>query len=187
MRQSAGNGRVGGRFPALCVAGEFGRNGEKSGIQPGKKNDESPDDRGRSGAVLLQVRFLTSGENQPEDSGSPCTGEKIVYIQNAKRLRSGRITDDFDAKLLVLSEHVFSKEQADAFTSEKLLAFLQSERISEVELAGIDGNSCISASAKGALQKGYAVSVNLSCTGVANPLRFERTKAVLSSLGVLLI
>ena len=82
---------------------------------------------------------------------------------------------------------MFSKEQADAFTSAKLLAFLQSERISEVELVGIDGNSCISASAKGAIQKGYAVSVNLSCTGVANPLRFERTKAVLSSLGVLLI
>ena len=113
--------------------------------------------------------------------------QKIVYIQNTKRLRSGRITDDFAAKLLVLSEHVFSKEQADAFTSAKLLAFLQSERISEVELVGIDGNSCISASAQGAIQKGYAVSVNLSCTGVANPLRFERTKAVLSSLGVLLI
>lgn len=114
-------------------------------------------------------------------------GQKIVYIQNAKRLRSRRITDDFAAKLLVLTEHVFSKEQADAFSSEKLLAFLQSERISEVELVGIDGNSCICASAKSALQKGYAVSVNLSCTGVANPLRFERTKAVLSSLGVLLI
>lgn len=113
--------------------------------------------------------------------------QKIVYIQNVKRLRSGRITDDFAAKLLVLTEHVFSKEQADAFSSEKLLAFLQSERISEVELVGIDGNSCISASAKGALQKGYAVSVNLSCTGVANPLRFEKTKAMLSSLGVLLI
>ena len=37
-------------------------------------------------------------------------GQKIVYIQNAKRLRSGRITDDFAAKLLVLTEHVFSKE-----------------------------------------------------------------------------
>ena len=78
--------------------------------------------------------------------------QKIVYIQNVKRLRSGRITDDFAAKLLVLSEHVFSKEQADAFSSEKLLAFLQSERISEVELVGIDGNSCICASAKSALQ-----------------------------------
>ena len=29
--------------------------------------------------------------------------QKIVYIQNTKRLRSGRITDDFAAKLLVLS------------------------------------------------------------------------------------
>lgn len=84
----------------------------------------------------------------------------------------------------MITDNVFCKPQADAFSSGELPAYLQSEDVPEVELIGIDGNSCISASARGAIQRGYAVSVDLGCTGAANPLRFEGTKEALSALGV---
>ncbi|MGN1304654.1 MAG: isochorismatase family protein [Oscillospiraceae bacterium] len=96
------------------------------------------------------------------------------------------ILHHFACGLLVKTDNVFCKEQADLFSSEELLAFLKSKNISDVEIIGIDGNSCISASAKGAIKKGYVVSVDLDCIGVANPLRFEKTKETLSVMGVIL-
>ena len=96
------------------------------------------------------------------------------------------ITDDFACGLLVKTDNVFCKDQADLFSSEELLAFLKAKNISDVEIIGIDGNSCISESAKGAVKKGYVVSINLNCIGVANPLRFEKTKETLSVIGVIL-
>lgn len=112
--------------------------------------------------------------------------QEIIYIKNTKRLRSGLITDDFACGLLVKTDNVFCKDQADLFSSEELLAFLKTQNISDVEIIGIDGNSCISASAKGAIKKGYVASINLNCIGVANPLRFEKTKETLSVMGVIL-
>ena len=113
--------------------------------------------------------------------------QEIIYIQNTKRLRSGVFTDDFADGLLVATDHIFRKEQADSFSCKALLDDLESKGVLDVEIIGIDGNSCVSASAKGAIQKGYTVSLNLSCIGVANPQRFEKTKKKLSAMGVNLI
>ena len=102
-------------------------------------------------------------------------GQEIIYIKNTRRLRGGAFTDEFAPGLLVVTGNVFCKEQADAFSS-----------VSEVELMGVDGNSCISASAKGAMGKGFAVVIDPGCVGAANALRFDGTKEMLSSMGVVL-
>lgn len=81
-------------------------------------------------------------------------GQEIVYIKNTKRLRGGAFTDEFAPGLMVVTDNVFCKEQADAFSSGALEAYLHSKGVSEVELMGVDGNSCISASAKGAMRRG---------------------------------
>ena len=88
--------------------------------------------------------------------------------------------------LLLASDNVFCKTRADAFSSEELVSYLNSQNITEIEIIGVDGNSCINASAKGAIKKGYVVLINLSCIGVANPLRFEKTKETLSAMGVII-
>lgn len=113
-------------------------------------------------------------------------GQEIVYIKNTKRLRGGAFTDEFAPGLMVVTDNVFCKEQADAFSSGALEAYLHSKGVSEVELMGVDGNSCISASAKGAMRRGVAVVIDPSCVGAANALRFEGTKEMLSSMGVVL-
>lgn len=86
----------------------------------------------------------------------------IVYIKNAKKLRSGTVTDEFADELVVASDNVFCKDQADAFSSKELISYLKSRSISEIEMVGVDGNMCISASAKGAVKCGFFVSILLS-------------------------
>ena len=53
-------------------------------------------------------------------------------------------------------------------------------------MVGVDGNLCINASAKGAVKCGFFVSILLSCVGVSNLPRFEKTKENLEKLGVIL-
>lgn len=80
----------------------------------------------------------------------------IVYIKNTKVLRRGNVTEEFADELNRVSDNVICKEKADAFASDELISYLNSRNISEVELIGIDGNSCIKESAKGAVRNGFA-------------------------------
>lgn len=57
-----------------------------------------------------------------------------------------------------------------------MVSYLNSKDISEIEIIGVDGNSCIKESAKGAINSGFRVSILLSCIGVVNIPRFEKTK-----------
>ena len=108
----------------------------------------------------------------------------IVYVKNTKRLRKGNVMDEFADKLHQVSDNIFCKEKADAFSSEELVSYLDSRNISKVELIGVDGNSCIKASAKGAVQKGFDVSIILSCIGIANTELFGKTKEQLEKIGI---
>lgn len=110
----------------------------------------------------------------------------IIYIKNTKKLRSGMVTDALADELILASDNVFCKKEADAFSSEELISYLNSKHISEIEMIGVDGNSCIKASAKGAVKCGFIVSIILSCVGVSNLPRFEKTKENLEKLSVIL-
>lgn len=110
--------------------------------------------------------------------------DEIVYIKNTKKLRGRTVTDGFAEELLLASDQVFCKTQADAFSSEELVSYLKSKNIQTIELVGVDGNSCINASAKGAVKCGFLVSISLRGVGVANLPRFEKTKEKLQTLGV---
>lgn len=104
----------------------------------------------------------------------------IVYIKNTKMLRRGAVTDEFADELNIVSYN----EKSDAFSSEQLISYLNSRNISTVELIGVDGNSCIKASAKGAVKNGFKVSIALNCAGITNPELFDKTKEQLKKIGV---
>ena len=78
-----------------------------------------------------------------------------------------------------------AKDQ-NAFSSEELISYLNSKGVSEIEMIGVDGNSCIKASAKGAVKCGFIVSLFLNCVGVSNLPKFEKTKEDLEKIGVIL-
>lgn len=97
------------------------------------------------------------------------------------------MTEEFADGLAVLSDNVFCKNEANAFSSLNLLSFLQSKSIKELEILGVDGNSCIKASVKGAIDCGFSVMVPLDSIGVINQNRFENTKDLFTKLGVIFL
>lgn len=62
----------------------------------------------------------------------------IVYIKNTKKLRSETVTDEFADELFLASDNVFCKDRADAFSSEELVSYLNSQKITEVEIDRAD-------------------------------------------------
>lgn len=53
-------------------------------------------------------------------------------------------------------------------------------------MIGVDGKSCIKASAEGAVKCGFIVNIILSCVGVYNLQRFEKTKEDLRKIAIIL-
>ena len=113
--------------------------------------------------------------------------EMIIYIKNTKALRSEKYTDNFAAGLSLCSEFVICKEKADAFSNSALQSILVQNRITEVELVGIDGNSCIAKTAIGAINHGYKTILQNEYIGIQNLERYENTKKSLLARGIVII
>lgn len=110
--------------------------------------------------------------------------ECIVYIKNTKCLRNGKRTEEFADSLSIVSDNIFEKEKADAFSNKEFVDFLLKNEIIHVELIGVDGNSCIAQSAIGATKLGFQVSLPVECVGVRNQERFLKTVKNLKEKGV---
>lgn len=110
--------------------------------------------------------------------------EIVVYIKNTKKLRSGKMINDFDHKLNICSGHIICKEKASAFSNSKLQELLDEKQITEIEITGIDGNSCVKITAIDAADNGYKTTLNTDCIGAKNINRFEITKEILIRKGI---
>ncbi len=74
--------------------------------------------------------------------------------------------------LVVVSNYIFIKYEADAFSNSELDIFLKAHNIEIVELIGVDGGGCVPLSAFGALKAGYKVIINESAIGT----KFEKNR-----------
>ncbi|SHJ11550.1 Nicotinamidase-related amidase [Clostridium cavendishii DSM 21758] len=66
---------------------------------------------------------------------------------------------EFDKRINIISNHCFTKNMPDAFTNHKLEMFLDEHQINELYLVGLDAAACVYFTAKGALKRGYNVSI----------------------------
>jgi nicotinamidase-related amidase len=82
----------------------------------------------------------------------------LAFVLLGGRARSGDPDNIIDPRVLRVSSHVFEKHAQDAFSCEALDAFLRAQGITEVAIAGLDGAACVQRTARGALQRGYAVT-----------------------------
>lgn len=71
------------------------------------------------------------------------------------------------SNLHVISEHVFTKYEGNAFTNKKLNDLLKDHNIEYVEVIGVDGGGCVALTALGAIKEGYSVIVNESAIGTS--------------------
>ena len=71
----------------------------------------------------------------------------------------GRPGTDFDDRLLIISDHIFTKPKGDAFSNPQFESFLIENQINELYLAGLDAEFCVYHTAKGARNRGYRVNI----------------------------
>lgn len=113
--------------------------------------------------------------------------EPIIYVKNIRKLRSGTKINELADNLNVCSSYVICKETASAFTNEELLDILRQNQVTEIEMVGIDGNSCIASSAINAQKQGYKVILPCEYIGVQNIERFEKMKLSLAEKGITVV
>lgn len=112
--------------------------------------------------------------------------EIIIYVKNAKKLRGGVKIDDLEKDLFIRSSYILTKGTASVFSNEKLEQILKKNQVTELEVIGIDGNSCVASSALDASRRGYQVTMPCEYIGVKNSERFEARKALLAEQGIVL-
>lgn len=98
------------------------------------------------------------------------SGMEVAYVRQVfsnnliVRLHGGRILSErmeprLDRRLLVVNDNDFSKNRTDAFASKRLEQFLIDRQVDEVCLVGVDAAFCVYSTARGALNRGYRVTV----------------------------
>jgi nicotinamidase-related amidase len=88
------------------------------------------------------------------------------------RLHGGRRAGPVvvDRRVLQLGGPVFEKHRTDAFASSPLEAWLDARDVDELILAGVDAAYCVTMTARGALQRGYRVTVVEDAVASRHPL-----------------
>ena len=71
----------------------------------------------------------------------------------------GKLGTEIDKRITIMSDNCFSKSMPDAFSNPKFEAFLNEKQINELYLVGLDAEGCVKFTAKGALKRGYNVTI----------------------------
>jgi nicotinamidase/pyrazinamidase len=85
----------------------------------------------------LFIGFLAGGVNAPSAPGT-ATDRRLLQVPGAG---------------------TFTKNRADAFSNPELDAFLRRNQVNKVLLTGLDAAYCVNATTKGALNRGYKVTL----------------------------
>ena len=110
-------------------------------------------------------------------------GDIIIYIKN----KGKHSVSPFTSELQIASDLVFEKDKAICFSNEPILKCLNRNSVKEIELVGVDGNSCVGMSANAGAKLGFHISISLSCVGTVNAERFVKTRERLLESNVLIV
>ena len=99
--------------------------------------------------------------------------EPVIYVKNVGL--SGSEGYELDDGLLLVSDYVFEKRFPSAFSADEFVLVLDKLKVSELELIGVDGSSCVAKTAFEAKENGYEVCVNLTCVASINEKIFSDT------------
>jgi nicotinamidase-related amidase len=90
---------------------------------------------------------------------------------------------ELDERLSVASPHVFDKEKPSAFSNPAFAAYLESNGIDELALAGLDGCFCVNATAKDAVVRGLGIELLDDAIVTSFPNRWLNVKEALVRKG----
>ncbi|MFT8889897.1 MAG: isochorismatase family protein, partial [Ethanoligenens sp.] len=84
----------------------------------------------------------------------------------------------------IVSENIFIKSRTSCFSNSELIRFLHEKNVTELEMVGIDGNYCVSASARAGKKNGFLVIFNQNLIEAARTDKFKKTIASLQSASI---
>jgi nicotinamidase-related amidase len=111
--------------------------------------------------------------------------ENVIYIKSAGLALSltskGFSVDtipppDIDSNLKMVSKHIFTKCDGNAFTTEELNKFLENNKVKEIVLVGLLAEKCIYNTALGGKEKGY--NMYLIPEGIIGKTTKKKVKAI---------
>tara|TARA_E500000318_G_scaffold100750_1_gene103667 strand:- start:170 stop:874 length:705 start_codon:yes stop_codon:yes gene_type:complete len=147
-----------------------------------------PADAMTNGIMAINKLVETANAN-----GSPVisirqtfTGWYINFL--VKLLNEGRGSPkskglDIDARIDGDIDHDIVKSRADAFHEPELSRVLDRQHVGKLIIVGLDGDFCVNATMKAALDRGYDVSFSDATTLAHNPQSWRKTKSRLIALG----
>lgn len=90
---------------------------------------------------------------------------------------------DIDERIDGDIDHDIVKSRADAFHEPELDRVLNSQNVGKLIIVGLDGDFCVKATTKAALNRGYEVYFSDATTLVFNPRSWKKTRSQLIALG----
>lgn len=112
-------------------------------------------------------------------------GEPVFYVRNIG-IHGDNDSYALAKDLLLASDRVYEKRFPSAFTNDSLAKELVAGGVTELEIIGVDGNSCIKKTCLDAVQAGCKVTLNVNCTAAMNEKLFEKTLKELSDESITL-
>lgn len=112
--------------------------------------------------------------------------DRVIYVVNRFFWEINKESKKFVDGLSLVSNQVFEKRRISCFTNHYLKRFLEKNRARSLEIVGVDGNGCVNGSVLNAASLGYQVAVDLTCLGVANQKKFQKTLRNWERYGVII-
>ena len=113
------------------------------------------------------------------------TGTQVFYVRNIG-IHGEDDSYALAKDLLIVSDHVYEKKFPSAFTNDSFVKELKIQNVTELEIIGVDGNSCIKKTCLDAANAGYRATLNLHCTAARNEKIFEKMLNELRNAGVII-
>ena len=111
--------------------------------------------------------------------------DPVFYVRNIG-IHGDNDSYNLANNLLIASDYIYEKRFPCAFTNDSFAKELKIQNVTELEIIGVDGNSCIKKTCLDAANAGYKVTLNLQCTAARNKKIFEKTLKELRNAGVII-
>lgn len=106
-------------------------------------------------------------------------GDSIIYIKNewtnplmnwmtGDVCKRGAQGTDFDTRMLIVNDNVYSKSKPNSLSNNELLKYLQQNDFNEVYVCGLMAEACVKATAKGLKDEDFTVIVLEDALGSKN-------------------
>lgn len=111
----------------------------------------------------------------------------IVKLLTKNSVKRGTPGAEFDSRLKMYSDNVFTKGDKNSFSCSNFVEFLENNSINHLYLAGLATDYCIKITSENAINKGYQVTVVSDAVAAYKCGDYEKSLQVLSSKGVNII